>query len=69
MAFSSARRTRAGLSPIAGLVWYLRDGSLNARYNSETSQLVQFSTHDLPLSGIREIIVPQIADVLRCDPA
>jgi len=56
------------LTPVSGLLWYLGDGSLVRKSSRETSQVIRFATHDLPVSGLVGTLLPQLAQVLRCGP-
>ena len=56
------------LTPLSGLLWYLGDGSLVSKSTSETSQVIRFATHDLPLSRLTDVLIPQLVHILRCEP-
>lgn len=55
------------LTPLSGLLWYLGDGSLVHKSKRETSQVIRFATHDLPLSRLIDIVIPQLVQILRCE--
>src|ERR1035437_3780352 len=56
------------LTPLSGLLWYLGDGYLVQKATRETSQVIRFATHDLPLSGLVGTVIPQLIQILRCEP-
>jgi hypothetical protein len=55
------------LTPLSGLLWYLGDGYLVQKSTRETSQVIRFATHDLPLSGLVGTLIPQLVRILRCE--
>jgi len=55
------------LTPLSGLLGYLGDGSLVRESTRETSQVVRFATHDLPLTGLKGVLKPQLVQILRCE--
>lgn len=55
------------LTPLSGLLWYLGDGSLVRKSTRETSQVIRFATHDLPVSGLLGTLIPQLVQILHCD--